>query len=180
MYFLFKQDLESSHIMIISFMEIFLNVLFLYRVAVVCPSLLFFHRCVISSSLDSPTPAPVSPTVPSTSAGQRAKKPLCPPASSQLNRLLGPWARRPFGGQQGLAEGDEGRGPTGCDASDSSGRFHRCRCTSGDNKASYAQSPPASGYELIKTHAVADTVLQVFLPKVVNKLKGLKLKKILL
>ncbi|XP_040058427.2 protein associated with UVRAG as autophagy enhancer [Gasterosteus aculeatus] len=77
-------------------------------------------RCVISSSLDSPTPAPVSPTVPSTSAGQRAKKPLCPPASSQLNRLLGPWARRPFGGQQGLAEGDEGRGPTGCDASDSS------------------------------------------------------------
>ncbi|KAM8856601.1 protein associated with UVRAG as autophagy enhancer isoform 2-T5 [Spinachia spinachia] len=89
-------------------------------------------RHVTCSSLDSPSPALVSPsphqcggpTVRSPSAGRRAKKPLCPPASSQLNRLLGPWARRPSAARQG----HEGRGPTGCGASDSSGHSKERTC----------------------------------------------------
>ncbi|XP_037344602.2 protein associated with UVRAG as autophagy enhancer isoform X2 [Pungitius pungitius] len=92
-------------------------------------------RCATSLSLDSSAPASASPSPdqcapspppPSPTARRRAERRRGPPAPAQLNRasaaaqLLGQWARRPFGGQQGPAGGDQGRGPTACDASDSS------------------------------------------------------------
>ncbi|KAL6100538.1 rubcnl [Pungitius sinensis] len=116
----------------------------------------------------APSPSAPSPSAPSPTARRRAK----PPAPAQLNRasaaaqLLGQWARRPFGGQRGLAEGDRGRGATACDASDSS-----VPSTSTDCSKERSCSIPEVSADIFKTScdlekenahfAVVDMMLEV-------------------